>query len=304
MTRTLPVLLNVRSRKGREWAGAVRPALEATGCELTELTLYRSVPGLVARAQELVAQGAPVVAVGGGDGTLGAACKAFLGSGTAMMVFPAGTGNAFARDLGIPFGVKEAVQALAEGEVRPVDVAVAQGRHFVNVATVGLTTLIAQSLDPVEKRLVGKFAYVGAAARALARARPFEVRLTTETEEAVLTTMQVVIGNGRLHGGPFPLSPTAGIGSGRLSVYAVQAHRKSELWRYAVTLTFGGHVALPEVWWSEPQRCKVVADPPVGLTLDGEVCGNTPLEAETLPGALRVVVPRAPGRPDGVDWSL
>lgn len=256
------------------------------------------------RAKALVEQGCPVVAVGGGDGTLGAACAPFLGTESAMMVLPAGTGNAFARDLGIPPGIETAVQSLAEGVTQPVDVAQAQGRYLVNVATIGLTTRIAESLDPQEKRLLGKLAYVAAVVRAMRRAVPFELDITTDTEEKTLTTLQAVVGNGRLHGGPFPISPTAGLGSGRLSTYAVQADKKSDLWRYAVTLSFGGHVALPEVWWAEPARCRMVARPAVSVTVDGELLGPAPLEAVALPGALRVIVPRNPGRPDYVDWSL
>lgn len=277
--------------------------MESVGIEPTELTLYREVGPLVTRARALVGQGCPVVAIGGGDGTLGAACSAFLGTPSAMMVLPAGTGNQFARDLGIPTGIEAAVQSLVEGKIQPVDVAQARGRYFVNVATIGLTTLIAESLQPAAKRIVGKLAYVSAVASALRRAVAFELDVATESEEVTLTTLQAVVGNGRLHGGPFPLSPTASLGSGRLSIYAVRAERKADMWRYATTIAFGGHVALPEVWWAEAARCTLVSRPAVSVTVDGELLDPAPLEAVSLPGALNVVVPRGEGCLDGVDWN-
>jgi len=288
----LPILLNVRSRQGRTWAARARIAFETAGVEVQEVSLFQRVEALVDRARALVAEGSPVIAVGGGDGTLGAACGAFLGSESAMMPLPAGTGNAFARDLGIPRNLDAAVRAVSQGEVRKVDVGRAQGRYFLNVATIGLTTLIAKSLDPRLKRASGNLAYAVAILRALRRSQPFELTIATEEEQISITTLQAVVGNGRIHGGPFPLSPTAGLGLGRLSAYAVRADKASDLLRYSLMLSFGGHVALREVWWAEPERCSMVAQPPTEVTVDGEVLPPGPLQAVCLPGALRVVAPK------------
>ena len=81
---------------------------------------------------------ADVVLAGGGDGTISAAAAALMGKKKALAILPAGTMNLFARSLGIPLSLDAAVEAFADGEVRAVDVASANGRPFIHQFSIGM----------------------------------------------------------------------------------------------------------------------------------------------------------------------
>lgn len=271
----------------------MRPALEAAGGQVGEYRLFRDAKALAARAGQIARSGAPAVAVGGGDGTVGLVAGELEATGCALGLLPAGTGNAFARDLGLDGSLEQAAAWVAQGSPRAVDLARASGNPFVNVATVGLSTLVARYLDPGLKRHLGKAAYLVAVVRAVRRAKPAQVRIEAEGQATETQTLQVVVANGRLHGGPFVVAPRASLQTGRLSVYALQAEDKRVLVRYAAGLALGGaHVALPEVWSAEARACRVDSDPSLPSTLDGEPGPRTPFEARSVPGGLLVLAPQ------------
>src|SRR6187397_721074 len=101
----------------------------------------RQVPGLqlmdAARAAASSSE-CDVVVMGGGDGTMSAGAGGLAGTGKPMGVLPLGTLNHFARDLGIPNELEEAVRNVAEGVVREVDVGEANDRVFLNNSSLGL----------------------------------------------------------------------------------------------------------------------------------------------------------------------
>jgi len=173
-----------------------------------------------------------------------------------------------------------------------VDLGWANGTHFVNVATVGLTTKIAEGLTVPMKRKFGRFVYAIVLTQALRKIRPFKAKLTTEFGVREFETLQVVIGNGRYHAGPFPLSPDASITEGRLSLYALRTASKLELLKMAFLMPFGLQGTLAGVHQEECTRGRLETSPPIAVTVDGEVCPTTPLEFRIAPKALRVVAPQ------------
>ena len=93
---------------------------------------------------------ADVVLAGGGDGTVSAAAAALMGKKKALAILPAGTMNLFARGLGIPLSLDAAVEAFADGEVRPVDMASANGRPFVHQFSIGMHAKMVGVRDKME----------------------------------------------------------------------------------------------------------------------------------------------------------
>ena len=233
----------------------------------------------------------PLVIVGGGDGTLSAVARFFLKSESTLGVLPLGTGNQFARDLCVEADVEEACRVITAGEETLVDVGVIGDDYFLNVATVGLTTRIAESLTGAEKRRFGRFVYLIALMRALHRVRPFDVTLTTDEGTHKYRTLQVVVGNGRFHAGPFPLAPEARITDGKLLVYVLNSANKLALLKFALNLPGGHHVDLAEVPTFWTTRGKIETAPIERVTVDGEIEFRTPIEFGILPRALRVMTP-------------
>lgn len=250
---------------------------------------------MLAQIQASVSEKVPLIIIGGGDGSLSLASKALVGSESVLGVLPLGTGNAFARDLGIPAQVEEACKILVEGKVDAVDLGKIRDRYFVNVATAGLTTRIAEGLTYAAKRRLGRMVYAFALVRAVAITEPFLARLTTDDGVFEHKTLQFVVGSGRFHGGPFPVTPSAQITDRLLNGYLLASVSKGALLKFALHLWGGRQVNLPEVHAFTTKKGKLETSPSVRLTIDGEVGGRTPVEFAVAPGALNVVVPQSFG---------
>jgi YegS/Rv2252/BmrU family lipid kinase len=290
--RRASLIVNTKSRRGQEWFEDAQVRLRDLGVELENARSFRDVRELIAEARDAVRRKVPLVIAGGGDGTFSSIARFFVRSESVLGVLPLGTGNAFARDLGIPADLEQACAIVAGGRIAGVDAGTIGDDYFVNVATVGLTTLIAQNLTVENKRRFGRFVYAFALYRALAHIKPF--RATIHTHEGIqeeFETLQVVLGNGRYHAGPFPLSPNASITEGKLSVYALATGNKSAILRLALRLPTGRHGELPEVHAFETTGGTLATFPPMPVTTDGEVCMRTPLPFGIAPEALKVVVP-------------
>ena len=107
--------------------------------------------GVAKRAKEQVAAKAPLIIVGGDDGSISAVVGAIAGSETVLGVVPLGTLNHLARDLGVPFNIEKAAAIISDGHERQIDVAELNGRTFVNSNALGLYPLMVVDRDAQEK---------------------------------------------------------------------------------------------------------------------------------------------------------
>lgn len=284
------LIVNSGSRLGvSAYERAIRE-LEAVGVSLDSKSQTGDVRQFQLAMREAV-QTADLVIVGGGDGTLNMAVPWIVRGGKVLGVLPLGTGNSFARDLGIPASLGPACKIIRDANEVRVDVGMAGDYHFLNVATVGLTTQIAMELRNIPKRRFGKFSYVLAVLHALRKARPFHACIYAEHGEEHLRTVQIVVGNGRFHAGPFVLSQDASIISGKLVVYAVRNQTRWSLLKFALRLPTGTQLNSPDVVSFIVPSCRVETTPTRRITVDGEVCERTPLDFKVLPGELRVLAP-------------
>ena len=286
------LIVNTRSRRGREWLPRVEAALKDSSIRVCETWALRHPKAIMEKTQAAVASQTPLVIVGGGDGTLSSVARYFIGSCSTLGVIPMGTGNQFARDLGIVAEVEAACEVLANGKRTLVDVGIIGDHTFLNVATVGLTTRIAEELTVEAKRRFGRFVYVIALAHALQRVKPFRATIQTKETSQTFETLQIVIGNGRFHAGPFPLAPEARITSGRLVAYALKTTSRWELIRFGLNLPGGHHVELEDVTVLCTRGGRLVTSPPQKITVDGEIALRTPVDFGIKPLALPVMTPQ------------
>ena len=180
---------------------------------------------------------------------------------------------------------------LVSGRAEEVDLGVCDGKYFVNVVTIGLTTTVAKTLTVPLKRRFGRFVYGIALFKALRQTKPFLARIETEHGVTEINTIELVIGNGRYHAGPLPLSPTAAITSGRLRLYAVEAGSTAGLIKYALLLPTGLQGILKTVHSEGTVGGTVTATPPQSVVIDGEVSHKTPITFSVEPLARKVMVP-------------
>lgn len=283
---------NARSRRGQEWFSQAEDCLRNAGLPISEALLTRDPKKLDQKVEQAIRKGTELVIVGGGDGTLSMVARHFANNQSTLGLLPLGTGNSLARDLTIVASVPEACKTILEGDTRPVDLGYIGDDYFVNVATVGLTTRIVMHLDDQAKKRFGRAAYLFALIDGLLRVQAFHAKITTPQESMEFETLQIVIGNGRYHAGPFPLAPDAAITEGKLSIYALATTNRAAFFRLAWALRTGRHVDLPEVHSASASEGRLETKPSRKVVVDGEIAEATPVDFKVAPGALKVRVPQ------------
>ncbi len=285
------LFVNSGSRRGHEGFDRARELLIASGLPIKRSELFHDFHDLNRAVQRAVQDGFDLIVLGGGDGTFSAVISHLVNKDVTLGVLPLGTGNAFARDLGIPPRLPEACAIVIKGESCSVDVGTLNEDFFLNVATIGLTTRIARELTREQKRKWGRLVYLASIVKAMPKMHPFEMTLKTENGTLETTALQVVVGNGRYHGGPFLLSPNASIYDGRLDVYVLKSRTKSAFLKMALRLPMGTQGALEDVHAESCRTIQITTSPSLPITIDGESVCFTPVSMGVAPLALRVLVP-------------
>lgn len=291
------VVINAGARLGAAAPELAVDTLQRAGLPVSSVHHVLSgaeLPGILDR---VVADGHDLVVVGGGDGTVSCAAGRLAGTGIVLGVLPLGTANDLARTLEIPGDLAGACAALAGGKVVDIDLGRANGQPFLNVASVGLSVGVTETLSPRLKRYLGPAAYAVAAVHAYARHRPFRARLefpegdhgTLELEDM----LQVAVGNGRHYGGGNTVSPTAGIDDHLLDIYAIPGAPLREHMRIARLLKDGSFVERHGVHHLTTRRVRLVTEPPMPVNLDGEIATATPADFTIERNAVHVVVPES-----------
>lgn len=301
--RSAALIVNAHSRKGRAQFRHAARALRHAGVTIASAHALRdpaTLPGLMRAA---VASGVRMVIVGGGDGTISGAVDHLAGTDIVFGVLPLGTANSFARTLGLPLDLAGAVAVIAAGATRRVDLGMLDGDYFANCATIGIAPQIAETVPDGLKAWLGRPGYLLWALRQLAAYRPFRVTIGEETLDAV----EVRIANGRYHGG-VDLIEGARLDSGTIIVQAVIGHSRLALllsW-LAALLRLPVRRRLTREF--EGEAIHIATDPPMPISIDGEVLAKTPVIARVAPGALLIAAP-APGMAVphggiGLHWRL
>lgn len=233
---------------------------------------------------------------GGGDGTISAAAGICFRHGMPLGVLPGGTMNLFARSLRIPLDLDAALEALAGGEIVPVDIATANGRPFVHQFSVGLHSRLVRIREglPYKSRWGKMLASVRAVGEALSRPLVFEaeIRMPQRTETrraAAISVSNNVLGEGHV---PYAEAVDRGV----LGVYVVRPMPPAELARLLISLLFGTwkrHPLVSEKEVTEVSLRFLRRKASASAVIDGEL---VPLEARVdlriHAGALKVLVPQ------------
>jgi diacylglycerol kinase (ATP) len=227
-------------------------------------------------------EGVELVVAAGGDGTVSRTVDA-LGDRLADLSFgvvPMGTGNDFARTLGIPEDPLEAARAVAFRGEREIDVWRASGagaeRLFVNACVGGFPVEVDERVGDREKKILGPLAYLTAGARTVASMDRFTVRLDGSE---VADCLAVGVGNGRSVGGGIPLFPRADPGDGRLEACALSASGTVDVAKLGLAVRTGEHLDLEGVVATSGAHIRIETDPPIELNVDGDLVGlKTPVD--------------------------
>jgi len=232
-----------------------------------------------------------LVAVLGGDGTMGRAAAGAFQSGAVLAPIPGGRGNDFCRVLGVAASPVAATASLPGAEVRRVDLAVAGTRVFVCVAHAGFDS-VANEIANSTPVLRGTPVYLYAALRAVSGWVPAGFTVDTGAGPQRHDGWTVAIGNGGQYGGGMRITPHAHLDDGLLAVTLVGDISRQEFLQTLPKVFSGRHVEHPKVSTESGPQVVLSADRPFDVYADGERVGPLPMTFRSLPGALQVAVGR------------
>ncbi|MDJ0391790.1 diacylglycerol kinase [Rhodococcus sp. G-MC3] len=287
------VLTNPTAGNGRapRVSEAVIARLRERGAHVT--TIEGRTPGdALESTRRAVRAGCEALVAVGGDGLVNLALQAVATTATALAVAPAGTGNDFARLLGVPLdSPSAAADIVMDHTVRSIDLGRAQDRWFATVLSTGFDSLVTERANRM-RWPTGPLRYALAVMLELTKLRPIAYRMEIDGRVLEFDATLVTVGNGPTYGGGLAICPAAAVDDGLLDVTIVVASSRTRLVRRSPTLFQGTHVSLPEV---ETHRAKSVLLAAPGMTAyaDGERFSALPVRIESVSRAANVLVGRS-----------
>jgi len=228
-----------------------------------------------------------------GDGLIGQIGGALAGTNTPLGILPGGRGNDLARVLGIPTEPAGSVAALAEGNVRAIDVGEVNGKRFLCIASCGFDS-DANRIANEAKLVRGNLVYAYAAIRALAAWKPATFALELDGAKVENVGYTVAVANSKAYGGGMFIAPEADLSDGRFDVVLVGDRGKISCLINLPKVFKGTHVENEEVRVMRAAEVTIRADRPFAVYADGEHLTDLPATLHVLPRALRVIAPSAP----------
>jgi len=245
-------------------------------------------------AREAVRQGYDRVVSMGGDGTLNEVGNGLMGSGAALAVIPAGTGNDWARTSGVPRDSAEGCRLAFQGRLSRMDVGLAQGhRYFFNGAGFGLDAEVCARVNTYGPRFK-KLSYVRGLLETLNQFTgvPLDVEVDGQRLH-IPRALLLDVGIGRYLGGGMQFFPSADPTDGLFEIIWGENLGRLELLQLVAKIYSGRHLGHPKVRTMRGRKLAANSSARVVFQIDGEVVGHLPVTFEIIPKALDVVLPTA-----------
>jgi diacylglycerol kinase (ATP) len=293
--KKLQVIINPAAGVGRPILQALNSRLKDSGIEW-DVSITHKAGDAERLAKKAVEDGADVVGVHGGDGSVMEVASALRGTSTPMAIFPGGTANVMSVELGIPTDIEASIDFIAKGSctTRLIDMGRVNDRLFLLRIGIGLEADMMKSADQEVKNRFGMLAYAFSALNEMRNLTPTHYRVRVDGELHEVEGINCMIANsGNVAIGGLTLSKKIDISDGLLDVVIF---RSADL---AAMITVGAAMMSPDAEATENPQLEhyqgreivVESDPPQTISIDGEVIEPVTLTASILPGAVNVVVP-------------
>jgi lipid kinase YegS len=298
----LPIRLILNGRAADDLrVEAALKSVRDTGRTVEVVTTQKAgdAPALTCTAVEDARRGKiGTIVAGGGDGTVnevfGAAMEAKPPAACSFAVLPLGTGNDFARSIGVPTDdLTRALQIAAGDNAHAVDIGVFDGKPFFNMATDGFGARVTAETDPDLKKRLGGLAYLLTGVSRFGDLSSSSGRFRAEGFEWEGAFIAVAVGNGRQAGGGVVLCPDAVLDDGLLDLTILPemsgVARASALldWMNPVS---GTAIADSMAKTARSAWIEFASHEPLFVNLDGETVETTKFRAEVMPDKLRLHV--------------
>lgn len=251
-------------------------------------------------AREAIAGGTDAIVGYGGDGTLNEIIQAMAESRVALAVWPGGTANVVARDLGIPFTVNHLADVIAKAKTKRIALGLATGtsesehaqplkRYFFMMAGIGLDASIARGVNKKLKRGTGEFAYWVTGFKHLFtwKAQPFVIEVDGKAYDSAFA----LIGNGKGYGGGMLITPHAELEEPLFEVYILPPQPNNLAYLRALGACLRRKPESTIATLIKGRHIKANSNHEPWVEADGEVIGPLPMTFDIVPDALSIIVP-------------
>lgn len=293
---TLPkqaiLVVNAKSRSGADAFDEALQKLVTAGISLIDARAVGE-PEAMSCEVRLAIDRAPMVVVGGGDGTLSESIDHFVGKDSVFALLPLGTANSFARTLGVPLDLDGAIDVIANGKPRRIDLAKINDDYFLNNAAMGLAPVVAESVPSALKRSLGRLGYLLWAGWSAANFKAFRLTIADGKHKHRFWATEARIANGRYHGG-LELIESADLDSGEVVIQAVEGRSVLKLgWSYLASAA-KLKARKKSIREFHGTRMRIETRPRMQVSIDGELGPATPFEVSIAPDAVTVAAPVSP----------
>jgi len=286
------LVVNTHSRKGQRLFFQALDELAKRGINITTSYPVHHPERLPEIMKEAIRRQGSLVIVGGGDGTISSIVDQFAYQDVVLGILPLGTGNSFARTLGIPLTLEGAVDVIAGGRVADIDLGKIDDDYFANMAAIGFSADVAHSSPHMLKKFLGPLAYFFVAIGHFFRHRSFSCTFHTVDEGYKIKTHQVLIANGSFMGKTL-FTPTINPDDRSLIVFTMDMLNRWQMLKLWIAFLLGKYTAFSEAKYFMTREIRIEADPPQHIDVDGEKTTQTPVSASLAPEALKVLVPQS-----------
>jgi YegS/Rv2252/BmrU family lipid kinase len=245
-------------------------------------------------AASAVKSGASTVIVSGGDGTINEALQGIIGTKTRLAIWPRGTANVLALELGIPSKLSKVVEIISGAKTKrlypgcAVQEATGERRYFFLMAGIGLDASVVKGVSPRLKQRIGQAAFWYSGLEHLAgwTPVPFEIEVKGES----ITATFAAIGKGSLYGGGLSVTPRARIDRPEFEICIMTAVSRLRYLRLLPSIMRGGLLKdVHDVRFIRATQARVTGD--IAVQVDGELIGGPPMSFEVVTEPLDVIVP-------------
>lgn len=215
----MKALFLVNERSGRKRGFNVADLIRRTSPFETEIVAcnrIEEVDAIVDRAEE---ERFDVLFAVGGDGTVHETAKRLIGRKPALGIVPIGSGNGFARHIGLPVDPAMTLEACRAGRIVTIDTAAVNGQPFLNVLGIGFDALVAERF--ASSRVRGLKTYVREGLRAFAEFRAEEYELSWDGQTLQRRAFVIAVANASQYGNNARIAPLASLQDGLLDVVIV-----------------------------------------------------------------------------------
>lgn len=228
--------------------------------------------------------------VSGGDGTVHQVINAMLTEAVDVPVgiIPSGTCNDFSSHVSVDKNLSRCLSAVTGGQWRMVDVGQVNEEYFLNVASAGLLTSVAHSVDTSLKNTLGRLAYYFKGLGQLPNFRSLRVKITADGQVIKGDILLFLVMNSGIVGSFPVLAPEARIDDGKLDILIINKCSIPELMGLFISMFSGRHMASGHIRHLQATNIYIECDESIDSDLDGELGPPLPLAISTVTKRLKV----------------